>query len=386
MKPATDTSVVALLERLIAINSANPDLGANAPGEAKIADFVTEWLTARGFSCQRLEDRPGRPSVLAVHSGSGAGPSLMLNGHLDTVTLSSYDGNGLVAQHRDGRIYGRGAYDMKAGLATMLAAAADAAAIAHSGDIVLALVADEEFASTGTEEVLRRCRTDAAIVCEPTEQELVVAHRGFAWFDVTIHGRAAHGSRRDLGVDAIAKAGHFLVALEAHDRDLASRLPDPLLGTGNIHASIIRGGEELSSYPQTCTVSLERRTLPGEDRDTVATELDALLQEVCRTQPGFRYTVEPGLARNPLAADPDTTIAAIMKTEHHRQTGSPVKVRGEQFWTDAALLNDAGIPTVLYGVCGGGAHAATEWVEVDSLTSVHQILRRTIRSFVNSLR
>ena len=381
------TDVVTLTEQLIAVDSVNPDLvppgsaAAGGTGESAIADFVTAWLTPRGFQCHRLEARAGRPSVVAVHAGSGGGRSLMLNGHLDTVSLASYDGDGLNPQRREGRLYGRGAYDMKSGLAAMLGAAAQVAAGPHRGDVLLALVADEEYASAGTEEVLRYFRADAAIVAEPTEQELVVAHRGFAWFDVIVHGRAAHGSRRDLGIDAIASAGRFLVALAAHDRDLAGRPAHPLLGTGNIHASLITGGEELSSYPASCTVSLERRTLPGEDQASVAAELHGLLGAIAAADPGFRYDLRPGLARSPFAVDPAEPIVGFVRDEHRRRTGQDVVERGEAFWTDAALLAEAGIPALLYGVRGGGAHAASEWVEEASLRTVEQVLAGVIRSF-----
>jgi acetylornithine deacetylase len=372
-------STLALLERLIAIDSANPDLGSG-PGETAIADFTTDWLTRRGFECHRLEARAGRPSVVGVHAGTGGGRSLMLNGHLDTVTLASYDGDGLTPRRADGRLYGRGAYDMKSGLAAMMTAAAEVAARPHRGDVVLALVADEEYASAGTEEVLRHFGADAAIVAEPTEQELVVAHRGFAWFDVIVHGRAAHGSRRDLGVDAIAGAGRFLVALADHDRDLAGRTPHPLLGTGNIHASLISGGEEYSSYPASCTVSLERRTLPGEDATSVAAELHGLLAATA-ADPSLRYELRPGLARSPFAVDAAEPIVGLVRDAHRRLTGQEVVERGEAFWTDAALLADAGIPAVLYGVRGGGAHAAAEWVEEESLHSVTAVLAGVVAEF-----
>lgn len=378
-RPADD--VLDLLDALIRIDSSNPDLGPGAPGEASIANAVTEWLDARGFACRRVEERHGRPSIVAVHAGSGGGRSLMLNGHLDTVTHASYEGDGLDPVTHEGEVHGRGAYDMKSGLAAMMTAAADVAAEPHRGDIVLALVADEEYASAGTEEVLRHVHTDAAIVCEPTEQELVVAHRGFAWFDVTVHGRPAHGSRRDLGVDAIAKAGRFLVALEAHDSELAGRTPHPLLATGSVHASVIRGGEELSSYPAECTISLERRTLPGESAETVEDEMRVLLDAIAATDPDFRFTIARGLSRSPFSVDPSRAdIAQVVSDAHAQVTGTAVTVRGEPFWTDAALLADAGIPAVLYGVRGGGAHAADEWVDIASLHSVREVLRAAIRT------
>lgn len=369
------TDVVALTSDLIRIDSVNPDLVPGAAGEGAIATFVAAWLTDRGFDCTRLEGRPGRPSVVATHRGTGGGRSVLLNGHLDTVSLASYDGDGLAPTLVDGLLHGRGSYDMKGGIAAMMAAAADVAARPHAGDLILALVADEEFASSGTEEVLRHVRADAAIICEPTEAELVVAHRGFAWFDVDIHGRAAHGSRRDLGVDAIVKAGHFLVALEHYDNDVAGRVPHLLLGTGSVHASLISGGEELSTYPATCRVSFERRTLPGETSAAIEAELRTILDALAAADPDFRYTLHPGLSRNAHSVDPSTPVAVALADAHRRVTGDAVVVRGEQFWTDAALLAEAGIPTVLYGVRGGGAHAADEWVQIDSLHEVRAVLR-----------
>lgn len=152
--PDTQHPVITLLKDLIRIDSSNPDLIPGAPGESAIADYLIEWLSARTFECDRMEETHGRPSVVAVSKGTGGGHSIMLNGHIDTVSLGSYDGDGLTPEHRDDNIYGRGAYDMKSGIAAIMIAAEAAAARPHAGDIVLSLVADEEFASAGTEEVL----------------------------------------------------------------------------------------------------------------------------------------------------------------------------------------------------------------------------------------
>ncbi len=375
----SDNDVIALLEALIRIDSVNPDLVPGAPGESGIADFVTGWLTDRGFRCDRLEDRLGRPSVVAVARGRGGGRSLMLNGHLDTVSLASYDGDGLTPQRRDGKIFGRGAYDMKSGIAAMMVAASAAGTRQLRGDVVLALVADEEHGSTGTAEVLRHYTADAAVVVEPSGLDLVLAHLGFAWFDVVIEGVAAHGSRPDLGIDAIAKAGKFLVELERHATSLAARSSGhPLLSAGSIHASIIAGGEELSSYPARCTISLERRTAVGEDSSTVEAELRTMLRAIAVNDPDFRYTLRAGLHRNPFAADPDHPIATTIARSFERATGRTITRRGERFWTDCALLADAGIPAVLFGVDGAGAHAASEWVTIDSLHDTTRVLTDTL--------
>ncbi|MGV8911167.1 MAG: ArgE/DapE family deacylase [Rhodoglobus sp.] len=372
--------VVTLLDDILRIDSSNPDLVPGAPGESLIADYVTDWLTLRGFECHRLEDNAGRPSVVAINRGTGGGRSLMLNGHIDTVSLGSYDGDGLTPVLKNGSVYGRGAYDMKSGIAAIMVAAEAAAARPHTGDIMLALVADEEFASAGTEEVLRHYTADCAIVVEPSGLDIVTAHRGFAWSDITIHGRAAHGSRRDLGIDAIVAAGAFLTALGEHDRELSQRAPHRMLGTANIHASVISGGEEQSSYPASCTIALERRTLPGETASAVEAELRIILDSIAADDSDFSYSLSAGLHRSSFSVDAEEPIVTNLISAATKHLGTPPTVRGEAFWTDCALLADAGIPTVLFGVDGGGAHAAEEWVTIDSLIAVTNILDELIGS------
>jgi acetylornithine deacetylase len=369
---------VDLLRELIGIESVNPDLVPGGAGEAHIADIVTAWLSVRGFDCRRTESVPGRPSVIAIAPGSGGGRSLMLNGHLDTVSLASYDGDGLVPRIEDGCLHGRGAYDMKSGLAAMMVAADRAHREAHRGDIVLALVADEEYASAGTEEVLRHLTTDGAVVIEPTGMDLVTAHRGFVWATVTVHGRAAHGSRPDLGVDAIAKAGRLLTGIEALGRRLATSPSHPLLATGSVHARTITGGVEVSSYPAQCLVTVERRTIPGEDEDTFRAELETLVAEIAAQDPDFAAGVQITTSRPTFQAGTDSAITQAVADSFADIAGRPPVRRGEPFWTDCALLDAAGIDTVMFGVDGGGAHAAQEWVTLDSVATVTDTLARTI--------
>lgn len=375
------SEVAKLAARLVSIDSSNPSLVAGAAGEQQIADFANAWLEARGFDSRLLNAHPGRPSVLAIHRGTGSGRSIMLNGHLDTVSLASYDGDALLPAVHSGRIYGRGIYDMKAGLAASMVAAATVAQEDHPGDIIVALVADEEADSTGTLEVLRQVGADGAIVAEPTDEAVVLAHRGFVWVQVDIYGRAAHGSRRDLGVDAIVNAGKFLAALGEHDRALSQRAPHSLLGTANIHASTISGGEEMSSYPAHCSVSVERRTLPGESAATVSAEIGALLDKIAAHDPDFRYSVAIIQERNPFVVEEGEAVVEALNgalTSAKRRVPS---FDGGAYWTDAALLADAGIPTVLFGVLGAGAHAAEEWVSIESIEFVTSVLVDTIRIF-----
>jgi acetylornithine deacetylase len=375
------TSAAELLKELVSINSVNPDLVPGAAGEGEIASFCAKWLAARGFEVHRLEERKGRPSVVGIAKGRGSGRSLMFNGHIDTVTLAGYEGDPLQPKVEGGRLFGRGSFDMKSGVAAMMVAAAGAAKRNLSGDILVACVADEEYASLGTAEVARRFKADAAIVTEPSHLELTLAHKGFVWFDVIVEGRAAHGSRPELGVDAIAKAGHFLVALEAYGQRLLASPGHPILRTGSVHASTIKGGEELSSYPAICRISLERRTIPGETATTVETELRGLLDSVAGAVPDFRYRLERGLDRVPFEAKAHEPIVVTLRKHATEALGATPKVRGEPFWTDCAILQEAGIPCLLFGADGAGAHAATEWATVESVETLARILERTAVEF-----
>ena len=373
---------IELLKRLVAIDSVNPDLVPGGAGETAIADFCGAWLAERGFDVHRLEERPGRPSIVGVAKGSGGGRSLMFNGHFDTVTLAGYDGDPLDPRiDGDGKLYGRGSFDMKGGVAAMMVAAARAKAKNLRGDILVACVADEEYASSGTEEVARHFRADAAIVTEPSHLELTVAHKGFAWFDVIVEGRAAHGSRPDLGIDAIAKAGKFLVALEAYDKRMRASPTHAILKSGSVHASIIQGGAEWSSYPARCRISLERRTIPGEKSRSVQAELEAIIDAIAAEDADFHAIVELGLNRGPFEVPETEPIVATLDRAATKVLGRQPTRRGEPFWTDCAILKDAGIPCVMFGADGAGAHAATEWTTVASVRTLADILTDTAMEF-----
>jgi acetylornithine deacetylase len=370
-----------LLSALVAIESVNPDLVPGAVGEAAIASFCAEWLKRHGFAVTWIEDVPGRPSVVGVARGSGGGRSLMVNGHIDTVTLAGYDGDPLAPTVRNGRLHGRGSFDMKGGVAAMMVAAARAASAGLRGDILVACVADEEHASFGTEQVAARFTADAAIVTEPSHLQLTIAHRGFAWFEITVLGRAAHGSLPEMGIDAIARAGHVLVAIEELDRRLRARETHPLLRWGSVHASTIRGGQEMSSYPAECVIGLERRTLPGETPEAMEAEMLSLLDGIASRVPDFRYALRPGLHRPPFETAADAAIARAVSDAGLAVTGQAPAIRGEPFWTDCAILAGAGIPCVMFGADGAGAHAATEWTDIASVRTLADILERTAKDF-----
>jgi acetylornithine deacetylase len=357
-----------LLADLVAIDSINPDLIAGAAGEGEVGRYVAAWCERAGLEVEVEEVAPGRPNVIATARGSGGGRSLMLNAHMDTVGVEGMEEpfSGRVV---DGRLYGRGAYDMKGSLAAIMLAGSRAQKAGLAGDVIVTAVCDEEVASLGTAAIAKTRRADAAIVSEPTEERVCIAHKGFVAWEIETAGRAAHGSRPDLGVDAIARMGGVLVAVERLDRKLRAGPAHPLLGTGSVHASLIEGGQEYSSYPARCLLIGERRTIPGETPDAVAQELRDLLGDV------------EGSSRVRLSQAPfETRIEEPIVQLVCRLAGT-TDVAGVAFWADSALLSAAGIPTVLFGPSGEGEHAAVEWVDLASVERCADLYLAVAESF-----
>ena len=355
------SDVVDLLSSLVAIDSVNPSLVPGGAGERAIAGAVAAWSRAHGLRADVLQETEGRPSVV-VRSRNPGRRTLMLCAHLDTVGVEGMDGPHSPRVDGD-RLYGRGAYDMKAGLVAALLACREA------DGIVVAAVADEEHASLGVQEVLRSVRADAAVVTEPTEMEVVVAHKGFAWVEVEVAGRAAHGSRPHLGEDAIVKAGPLLSGIGAWDEALGGRT-HPLLGRGSVHASLIEGGAEMSSYPGRCVVRLERRTLPGETAADVEREVGELLERAGLG--GARREIL--LVREPFEVAEDAEVVGVVRDAAAEVLGAPPAIGGASYWADAAFIAAAGIPTVMFGPGGAGAHAVEEWVSIDDTVGVTRTL------------
>ena len=370
---------IELTAKLVTINSVNSSLIPGAAGESKIADYCIDWFEHQGFETHRLEKTPGRPSVVGVRKGAGGGKSLMLNGHYDTVSLSGYGGDPLDAEILDGKLYGRGSFDMKSGVAAMMVAAARAKDFA--GDVIVCCVADEEHASMGTAEVLEKFTADAGIVTEPMSLEPTLWHKGFVWMDVVIHGRAYHGSRPEYGIDAIAKAGHFLARLDEFATELNNSDGHPKLGPGSVHASVINGGEEASSYPANCRITIERRTIPGETAEQFEQEMTDILDDLVIKVPDFSYSIEMGLVRQPFETDENSEIAKAVLRNAEKVLGRTPKLRAEPFWTDASLLDQAGIPCLLFGADGYGAHAEEEWVDIESVRQLTKVLEGVIQDW-----
>src|SRR5258708_11573543 len=271
-----ESSVVALLSDLVAIDSINPDLVDGGAGEAEIAALIARWLEDVGCEVHHEEVRAGRPNVIGRVRGTGGGKTLLLNGHIDTVGVAGMAREASQTSVRNGRLYGRGGYDMKAGIAACMLALVDAVQQPRRGDVIFSAVMDEEYAGLGTQALVERYHADGAIVAEPTELQLIAAHKGFVWLEVETIGKAAHGSRPDLGVDAIARMGGGLMALEHVNQTLQAHPTHPYLHSGSVHASLIRGGQDMASYPERCIVSVDGATIPAQPLEQAHAELQTI--------------------------------------------------------------------------------------------------------------
>ena len=377
--PSVD--VIRLLAELVAIDSVNPSLVPGGAGEREVADAAGRAMKSAGLDVVYQEAAPGRPNVIGILDGREPGPSVMFCGHLDTVGVEGMK-DPFRPIVRNGRLYGRGSEDMKGGVAAMIAAAADLARDWTRGRLIVAGVVDEEHMSIGAEALVQRgWRADFAIVTEPTALQLAVGHKGFAWIEIVTRGRAAHGSRPEEGRDAIARMGRVLVALEARDRELRARAPVSHQGTASLHASIIGGGHELSIYPDECTLQMERRTVDGEDATVVGREVETLLQDLREADSSFEATSAVKAFRPSYRVDPSHRLPAAVA----RALGVAGLSRdpvGMSFWTDAAILADAGIPSVLFGPGGAGLHSHEEYVNVEDVQTCREILAATVRNLI----
>ncbi len=371
--------VLSLLRRFVAIDSVNPSLVPGGAGEAAIAGAVADALRAAGLGAEIEEVVPGRPNVVGVLESGRPGPALMFCGHLDTVGTAGMH-QPFTPLESDGRLYGRGAQDMKGGLAAMVGAACTLArdGSLRAGRLIVACVIDEEYESLGAEALVRRWKADAAIVGEPTDLQIAVGHKGFSWIEIVTEGRAAHGSRPKEGRDAILQMGRILGRLEALDRELQSRKAHPIQGTASLHASFIEGGREWSTYPDRCALRVERRTVSGETVEIALEEAEVIIESLRREDPEFAATARFVFGRPPYETPRDHFLPAMLETALAR-IGRPAARTGMSFWTDAAVLGHAGIPSVIFGPGGGGLHGLEEFVKLDEVVACHDALVEAAR-------
>jgi acetylornithine deacetylase len=375
-EPRVDRSFVERTARdLVRIDSVNPGLVPGAPGEGAVAEFTASVCDSLGLDVARHEPEPGRVSITARRPGGGGGRSLMLNAHYDTVGVDDM-ADPFGGTIRDGRLYGRGAYDMKGALAACLGAAKALvdADVQLAGDVVVAAVADEEDASIGTRDLAARLDVDGAVVTEPTALDLCVAHKGFVWAELQVEGQAAHGSKPELGIDANVRMGRVLARLERLIGELGRREAHPLVGRPSLHVATLEGGTGLSTYAAACTAGLERRTVPGESGQQVLAEIEAVLDELREADPALQVRCRHLLTREPFEAHEGSAVGAAIRAAAQKVLGHPAAVIGETPWMDSAILAAHGVDTVVCGPTGTGAHAAEEWVDLESVHQLAEIL------------
>ncbi len=372
---------VALARALIQVDSRNPTLAPDSAGEGECARTLASVLDDWGFAVELTDIPAGRPNVLA-RLGPSDTPALMLNGHIDVVGVEGMTHDPFAADIRNNLIYGRGSADMKAGLAAMCAAAVAGVNPGAKRQILIAAVVDEEYESLGTRAILASgIRADAAIITEPTKLAICPAHRGFAWFDVSLRGRAAHGSRYDLGVDAITHAGLLLAELDLLEQTRDSGPRHQLLGRGSLHASKIRGGVGMSTYPEQCDLAIERRTLPGESTEKALLEITDACERVKAKHPDFDGRVTLSTAQLPSEVPLEAPVVRRLRGALEREN-VPVRIEGFSAWTDAALFNEAGIPAICFGPGDISlAHAAEEFVPVEEVDLATRVLSRVVREW-----
>ncbi|HEX7104049.1 MAG TPA: ArgE/DapE family deacylase [Nitrolancea sp.] len=381
-----DVLVEALAE-LVRVSSINPDLVPGAAGEAEIAAAIAARLRQTpGISVEVQEVVPGRPNVIAS-VGDGPGRTLMLNGHTDTVTVEGMT-EPYSARVDGNRLYGRGANDMKGALAGMIVLLeAVARAGNFPGKLVATFVVDEEYASIGTQAIcnqIERWRPDAALVLEQTDLEICIAHKGFVWATIDTHGFAAHGSRWQEGVDAITHMGRVLAGIDELSQVLVTHPGHPLLGPPSLHASLISGGQELSSYPARCHLEVERRTIPGESLEEVRTELQSILNRLDEADEKFSATLTMGLERHAFEVSEEAPIVRAIVDASQQVLDLTPRLGGAAGWMDSALLSAAGVPTAIYGPGGDGAHGFEEWADLDVLEKFTNVLARVAYDFCSS--
>ncbi|CAN5439247.1 ArgE/DapE family deacylase [soil metagenome] len=370
--------ITETLQKLVQINSVNPSLESDGAGEKEIGLFIAGEMSAMGIQIDIDEPEPGRLNVIGTLRGSGGGKSLMLNAQTDTVGVVGMK-NPFSGTIEYGKLYGRGSYDMKGSIAAILDVAKKLTEYKQklNGDIVFSFVADEEYESLGAVHLAKKCRVDAAIVTEPTDLNICLAHRGFGVFKIVTEGKIAHGGKHRQGVDANTKMGLLLAELDHYSRQLPDQKKHPLCGEASIHVPLIEGGNSLFIYSNKCTIYAERRTLPGESKEEVLAELNKIIKKLEEKDSDFKASISCDIWRDPYEIDSASSIVSHLTKISERILENQARYIGHTWWEDSAIFGHAGIETVIIGPKGGGIHEDVEWVEIDSVKKLSEILHQT---------
>jgi acetylornithine deacetylase len=376
-------NLVRLMKSLIHIESVNPSVGGT--GETKISEFVADYLEKIGLEVHTQDVADDRFNVVGTLRGENSQRSFMMNGHTDTVGVKGMANPPFEPFIKNKKMYGRGACDMKGPLAAMIASveALVNARIRLKGDLQISAVVDEEYMSLGTKKLLEEFRPDAAIVGEPTNMDIGIAHNGIVRLEVETYGKAAHGSVPEMGVDAISEMAKFVLRLEALKKEYASR-PHKLVGIPKIHTSRIEGGSEWNIVPDFCLLKVERRTIPGETSSTVMNECEQILKELQREDPFFKAGIKIVMDKQSMEIDAREGIVRSLQRAFLEVRRTEPRMTGEPYWTDASVfVNKAGIPTCLFAPGDiGVAHSSNEYVEIDDVVDSAKIYALTSKDFL----
>lgn len=367
MYPIDHDAAVQLLAEGVRLQTVNP------PGNEKLAaDWVAAHLSRLGLSPVVTDLGGNRANVTAVLKGTGEKPALVFNGHLDVVPVGDtpwlYEPFGAVCVA--GRLYGRGASDMKGGLAAMLAAMAalKKAGVMLKGDLILSGVADEETGALGAKAWVRDGGLQgvgAIVIGEPTNLEAYIAEKGVFWLEITTYGKTAHGSMPDLGVNAIM---HMTAALQALSRLSLPYQPHPLLDKPTMNVGTVVGGAKTNIVPDRCTASIDLRTLPGMRHEDVLQAIRQTLDGLREAIPDFRYDLRVLAERAPVASDPRSPIVeiALSLLAARGRRESPKATPG--YATDASVFQPAsGAPFLIFGPgIPQLAHQPNEYIDIDT--------------------
>ena len=368
--------------KLVQTDTRNPLLCKDSPGDTLGIKYLAKLYDQLGIEYKIHKLGSKQANIVAKIRGKGKGETLLLNAHLDTVSVDGMK-NPFSGKIDKDKLLGRGSQDMKGSLAAMITAAKYIIDnnIELEGSLIIAAVADEEYTSVGTLDLLKNYYSDAAIVTEPTNFSLVTAHRGFIWYEVETIGKAAHGSKYDIGIDANLHMGKFLAELDCYIKELNNQKPVPLVGKPSMHASVIKGGTDISTYSGKCILQIERRTVPGEKETDITAKLQSIIDKLASKNPQFQATVKPFFQRLQFKVSHNTKIVKIAEETLKEHFNNTCVFTGAAFWTDAALISDAGIDTIILGPIGDGLHTNNEWVSIKSLNDLTKLLIKISCSF-----
>ncbi len=374
--------VIETLRSLVAINSVN-SFYEGGPGEREIATWVREFFEHRGIVTWEQEVFPNRPNVIARLPGRDSSRRVILEAHMDTVSVQGMSIPPFEPHIEGGRLFGRGSCDTKCGLAAMMHAVTSL----HEDGIVppcevwLAAVVDEEFSYRGVVKLCEHLTGHAALVAEPTSLRAIVAGKGVLRWRIAVRGKAAHSSKPHLGVNAISHAARIVLAIEQDHARLAEK-SHPLLGPATVNVGIIQGGVQVNFVPDTCVIEIDRRLLPGESGPAVLAHYQRILDELKVLHPTFEAEMEPPRILDEALETDAGSAPPILASTVLAEMGLDGTLGGVPFGSDASKLHRSGIPSLIVGPGSiDQAHAAVEFVEVAEVERAVTFYREFIRRF-----